>query len=124
MGTRIKRKTPAGTTARAVTFDRVHLKHYTMENHDLEQEIVALFLQQLPGTISLLKSARRPVDWKLAAHTLKGSAAAVGAARLNALAVAIEQSAFGKDPKTGKNLLIELDRAVEDFRKATRRIYG
>ena len=124
MRTRNKRKTPAAATAQTVTFDRAHLTHYTMQNRDLEQEIVALFLQQLPDTLHMLKAAKKPAEWKLAAHTLKGSAAAVGAARLNALAVKIEQRPFGKAPKASEKLLIELDNAVEDFRKVTRRIYG
>lgn len=124
MRTRNKSKTPAAATAQTVTFDRAHLVHYTMENRELEQEIVTLFLHQLPETLNMLKSAKKPVDWKLAAHTLKGSAAAVGAARINALAVKIERCSFGKGPDVSEKLLVELDRAVDEFRKATDRIYG
>ena len=29
-------------------FDRAHLSHYTMQNADLEREIIGLFLMQLP----------------------------------------------------------------------------
>ena len=124
MRRRNKRIAPVTATGRGAIFDRAHLTHYTMENYELEQEIVALFLQQLPQTIIMLKTAKSPDDWKLAAHTLKGSAAAVGAARINALAIEIEQCWFGGEPKTSKKLLLALDRAVAQFQKAAARIYG
>jgi len=124
MRTRNKRIVPVAATGRAAIFDRAHLTHYTMENYELEQEIVALFLQQLPKTIVMLKTAKSHDDWKLAAHTLKGSAAAVGANRINALAIEIERFSFGWEPKTSKKLLLALDQAVAQFQKAADRIYG
>ncbi|MBC8037807.1 MAG: Hpt domain-containing protein [Rhizobiales bacterium] len=123
MSTRSKRITPAAASRRTVTLDRAHLAHYTMENPDLEREIIALFLQQLPATTAMLKAAGNQADWKLAAHTLKGSAAAVGAARINALAVELEKCVFGAAPSVIKDLLAALDRAVTQFRKAAGRIY-
>ena len=47
----------------------------------LEQEILALFIEQAPVTIDALKHAHTKRDWSIAAHTLKGSARAVGAWR-------------------------------------------
>lgn len=119
-----KRKTPAAAAERTVTFDRAHLAHYTMKNRELEREIMALFLQQLPETITMLKTAASREDWKLAAHTLKGSAAAVGARRINGLAAEIERCSFGVNSRNTEKLLTELDQAADQFRKATRRIYG
>jgi len=118
------RATPAAVRSRAVTLDRVHLTHYTMENRELEREIIVLFLQQLPATTHQLKTAASQADWKLAAHTLKGSAAAVGANRINALAVQLEKCVFGMEPHAIKKLLTALDRAVVQFRKAVSRIYA
>jgi len=118
------RTTPSPVRRRAVTLDRIHLTHYTMENRELEREIITLFLQQLPATIGMLKSAASQADWKLAAHTLKGSAAAVGASRINALAVELENCGFGGGPRATKSLLTALDRAVTQFRKAAQRIYA
>ena len=120
MSARNKRTTPGTSGRRAVTFNRAHLIHYTMENRELEREIITLFLQQLPATIHMLKTAAGPEDWKLASHTLKGSAAAVGASRINALAVELE--ACGASEVSG--LLTALDRAVTQFRKAAGRIYA
>ncbi len=123
MSTRHKRSTPVKSGRRAVTFDRAHLMHYTMENRELEREIIGLFLQQLPATTGLLKTAASEADWKLAAHTLKGSAAAVGARRINALAVELEACVLGAESLATRSLLTALDRAVTQFRKAAQRIY-
>ncbi len=124
MGARSKPTTPVSMGRETPTLDRAHLAHYTMENRELECEIIALFLEQLPTTMAMLKTAARPADWKLAAHTLKGSAAAVGAARINALAIEIEKCVFGKDRKAIQELLTALEQAVTQFRRAASRIYG
>ncbi len=124
MSTRSKRIPSAGAIDRAVTLDRAHLAHYTMENRELEREIVTLFLQQLPSTTAMLKTAGNYADWKLAAHTLKGSAAAVGATRINALAVELEKCDFPPASASSQKLLTALEGAVGQFRRAVGRIYG
>jgi HPt (histidine-containing phosphotransfer) domain-containing protein len=105
-----------------VALDRAHLARYTMENRELEREIITLFMQQLPATTALLRTATSQSDWKHAVHTLKGSAAAVGAIRINALALELETHTFDTDRKAVKNLLAALDRAMVQFRRATRHI--
>lgn len=62
--------------------DRKHLARYTLGDEALEEEILGLFLEQLPKTIATLRSAQTDKDWTCAAHTLKGSARCVGAWRL------------------------------------------
>lgn len=124
MRTRSKRTTPVRASGRATVLDRAHLARYTMENRELEREIIALFLQQLPATTAMLKTAATQADWKLAAHTLKGSAAAVGATRINALAAELEKWAFDADHDPVENLLAALDRAIAQFRRAVGRIHG
>jgi len=59
--------------------DLDHLRRYTMGDRQLEREILGLFADQLPVTIATLKSATTDKEWSIAAHTLKGSARAVGA---------------------------------------------
>ena len=61
-----------------VVFDRVHLQQYTMDNPQLEREVVDLFLGQLPDILEHLSASVDSKDWRLWAHTLKGSAVAVG----------------------------------------------
>ncbi len=71
--------------------DLAHLRRYTMGDHDLEIEILGLFASQLPLTISALKNAPSEKEWRIAAHTLKGSARAVGAWSLATIAESAER---------------------------------
>ncbi|MDH4981439.1 Hpt domain-containing protein [Hyphomicrobium sp. D-2] len=77
---------PAETPAAALSaadadqpVDLGHLRRFTHGDAALEAEILALFSDQLPVTIRALKDATSIKDWNIAAHTLKGSARAVGA---------------------------------------------
>jgi HPt (histidine-containing phosphotransfer) domain-containing protein len=83
-------KVSAGVDGDSDIFDRGHLNHYTMNIPGLDAEVVGLFLAQLPETISMIEAARTASDWKLATHTLKGSASSVGARRINQLAASLE----------------------------------
>jgi HPt (histidine-containing phosphotransfer) domain-containing protein len=80
----------AGEDAPAI--DLLHLSRYTLGNRVLEAEVLALFAAQLPDTLLALRRARGESDWRIAAHTLKGSARAVGAWRLAELAEQAERS--------------------------------
>lgn len=91
-----------------VIFDRPHLARYTMDNPELEKEIIGLFLQQLPSIITMLAEADSAAAWKMAAHTLKGSAAAVGATAIHACAVDLEERGFVIDVDVKIKLVEEL----------------
>lgn len=71
--------------------DLAHLRRYTAGDVSLEQEVLGLFVTQLPLTISELHTSASEADRRRAAHTLKGSARAVGAWRLAKLAEQAEQ---------------------------------
>lgn len=64
-----------------VIFDRSHLAQYTMDSPDLEREIVGLFVAQLPAILDRLQNVDSREDWRIATHTLKGSALAIGACK-------------------------------------------
>lgn len=84
----------ASTRARApVTLDLDHLRVYTLGAADLEREVIGLFVAELPRICAALASAAAAQDWYRAAHTLKGSALAVGARELAAVAVEAEANA-------------------------------
>lgn len=74
----------------APILDLTHLRKYTLGAGDLEREILALFLAELPNTRKALEAASTRSAWHMAAHTLKGSALAVGAGRLAAAGSAAE----------------------------------
>jgi len=67
-----------------VIFDRSHLAQYTLDSPELEREIVGLFVAQLPAILDRLQNGASREDWRIAAHTLKGSALAIGAWRRRA----------------------------------------
>ncbi len=71
--------------------DLAHLRRYTLGDRGLELEILGLFVDQLPITIGALKNAPTEKEWGMAAHTLKGSARAVGAWPLATLAEGAER---------------------------------
>lgn len=62
--------------------DRVHLARYTFGSLPLELEVLGLFADQAPKTLGELAGAPTDKAWRDAAHTLKGSARAVGAWRI------------------------------------------
>ena len=76
----------------AAAIDRVHLERMTFGDRGLEREVLELFDRQ---SHMLMVRMRAGGDDAVAplAHTLKGSAAGVGAIRVAAAADAAEQSA-------------------------------
>lgn len=123
MASRAERKPGMEAMADPQVFDRVHLARYTMDSVELEREIVQLFLAQLPETLATIGAALQTTDWKLATHSLKGSAAAVGAHRINRLAEDLER--LGVDAVPERNALIrDLDCAVAEFRDLVTRLYS
>jgi len=72
---------PAGSLA-AEAVDRTYLARFTLGNPALEREVLELFSAQVPLYLVRLREAATSQAWKEAAHTIKGSAAAIGAWRL------------------------------------------
>ncbi len=104
-------------------FDRAHLSHYTLHSADLEREILDLFLAQLSVTVAQIDAADTQDDWKLCIHTLKGSAASVGARRLQMIASELETLGFEGDRQIRGLRLQVLQGAVVEFREAVRHIH-
>jgi len=61
--------------------DLVHLSRYTLGERALEREVLELFCTQSLVYLERLRAAQSDQDWKDAAHSLKGSASAIGAWR-------------------------------------------
>lgn len=96
--------------------DLEHLRRYTLGNRGLELEILGLFVDQLPTTIGALKSATTDEEWGMAAHTLKGSARAVGAKPLAALAEDAERLVGASDVNTRGATVRRLEGAAAEAR--------
>ena len=71
--------------------DRAYLARFTLGNAALEREVLGLFAEQAPLYLERLREAHSGSAWKDAAHTIKGSASAVGAWRLARFAEMAEQ---------------------------------
>lgn len=97
----------------AAPIDHAHLGRYTMGNRALEVEVLQLFAGQAPETLAMLAAAVTDRDWHIAAHTLKGSARAVGAWEIATLAETAERDGPAA-PSRSENLArisASLDRA-------------
>jgi HPt (histidine-containing phosphotransfer) domain-containing protein len=77
--------------------DGAHLDRMTLGDASLEREVLAMFSGQAVGLIARLASL--PSDIMALAHTLKGSARAIGAFRVAAAAEGLEAAIrHGDDP--------------------------
>ncbi len=96
--------------------DLTYLRRFTFGNADLEREVLGLFADQAPQYLSQLRTARSTKAWGDAAHTIKGSARAVGAWHLARVAEAAER--LKDQPEPGRRLqAIELiAAAIEEAR--------
>lgn len=112
-----KTKPERADERQAPVFDRAHLAHYTMNDEILEREVVGLFLTQLNVTIDMIETAGTAAEWRLWTHTLKGAAAAIGAFRLQSVALALENAAFDPDQGDPRPQLDPLAEAVAELRQ-------
>jgi HPt (histidine-containing phosphotransfer) domain-containing protein len=71
--------------------DLNYLRRFTLGNAALEEEVLRLFIDQAPLYLEQLRNAGSTKAWGEAAHTLKGSAGAIGARRLTSVAEMVER---------------------------------
>jgi HPt (histidine-containing phosphotransfer) domain-containing protein len=94
--------------------DFEHLSRMTLGDAGLEQEVLAMFVAQSTTLVSTL--AAMPVDARALAHTLKGSARAIGAFSVADAAARLEAAiARGFDTSAA---LAELGETVAEARAA------
>lgn len=96
--------------ARLVVFDRERFLTSTMNDYNLQREVLNLFLDQLAHIRAVINlKPQSSSERKFMAHTLRGAAAAVGASEIESLAKSWEAVNF--DP-------VVLDALLEDARAA------
>ena len=86
--------------------DLQHLGRQTAGDIALESELLTLFEAQCERLRPLLGAGCPAAARADAAHTLKGSACAIGASRLGAVAGRLEAALRGKAPETGAAALM------------------
>jgi HPt (histidine-containing phosphotransfer) domain-containing protein len=94
--------------------DIEHLQRMTLGDASLEREVLAMFSAQAVGLIGSL--ATLPADTGALAHTLKGSARAIGAFAVAEAASCLETAIQNGDDPT--EALAELSDAVAQARSA------
>lgn len=98
----------------ALPIDLAHLRRYTFGDRALEKEVLHLFVTQLPETLAALRAAASEREWRMAAHTLKGSSRAVGAWRIASLAQDAESLSCGGDHEACEEVISRLDDAASE----------
>ncbi len=95
--------------------DRKHLDRQTFGDADLAREVLGLFADQCDRLIpGLLDPSLAPETRADLAHTLKGSALGVGAARVAALADRLEAALRAGEGETARDLEPALAEAVRE----------
>jgi HPt (histidine-containing phosphotransfer) domain-containing protein len=79
--TRVETGKPPEEPTAARPVDLAHLSRYTLGERALEREVLELFCTQSVLYLEQLRAAMSDKAWKDAAHSLKGTARAVGAWR-------------------------------------------
>lgn len=101
---------PADNTA----IDRRHLSRMTFGDHSLEREVLQLFDRQAELLMQRM-DASEPAAVATLAHTLKGSAAGIGAGRVAQAAAAAERAA-SHTPGECSVAIAELAQSVAEAR--------
>ena len=104
----------ADGAAAAPAVDLVHLNRFTMGNRALEREVLAIFASQMGEYLDRLKSAGDAKAWREAAHTIKGSAWAIGAWKLGEHATAAERLGFECPQGVREAAILSISRAAGD----------
>lgn len=98
----------------ACPIDHNFLARYTFGNRALEVEVLQLFADQAPDYLQALRIAATEKAWRDAAHTLKGSARAVGALQVAEKAERAEALRSSPDVNARARAVLLLEEALAD----------
>ena len=98
----------------AAPIDRAYLARFTLGSVELERDVLGLFADQAIVTLRHVREASTNQAWHLATHTLKGSAAAVGATRLAQLAELAERLDIEAHTAQSEQLALKAVAALEE----------
>ena len=94
--------------------DLVHLARFTLGDRELEREVLELFTAQVSDYMGWLRDACGTKDWHEAAHTIKGSAGAVGAWRVAKMAQVAETLKDDPSPERRAEAVSALQDAIDE----------
>ncbi len=102
-------------------YDREAFLERLAGDRGIADYILEVFVEQLPGQTGDLLVAVQAGDWAGAAdraHSIKGSAANVGAERIRKLALEVEKACERRDPAVVADLVGRIESGLQDFRLA------
>jgi HPt (histidine-containing phosphotransfer) domain-containing protein len=106
--------------------DLDYLRRFTLGNVSLEEEVLRLFSDQAPLYLEQLRNAKSAKAWAEAAHTIKGSGAAIGARRLSSIAEMVErldvETAGAQDEDFRAQAIEAVTGALEEVRRCIDRL--
>lgn len=105
-----------GLDAGPAPVDHAYLARFTLGNAALEREVLDLFAEHAPTYLLQLMAAESDRAWYEAAHTLKGSARAVGALDVAAAAERAETARGVDDPGERAVVIDALASALDEVR--------
>ena len=105
-------------------FNREHLERYTLGDEALERELLELFAVQAQQQLGFLADCNDTETWRVANHTLKGAAVAVGAFAVAQLAENLENLAYNSNVAEQDRLLAELSHEVARCQTELLRRFG
>jgi len=103
--------------ATAPPVDRAYLARFTLGNAALEREVLDLFAEHAPTYLLQLMAADTDRAWYQAAHTLKGSARAVGAKQVALAAERAEAMQGPRDAAERAAMIDALAAALDEVRE-------
>ncbi|HVB81448.1 MAG TPA: Hpt domain-containing protein [Candidatus Binataceae bacterium] len=113
--------TDSHDAANGAPVDREVIQNLRDEGENLLSELVEMFIVEVPGQLATLEAALAKDDagaTRLTAHTLKGTGGNFGAARMLALATALEEKGRDGSLEGASALLVALRAECLRVRKA------
>ncbi len=104
----------SGAKAGDAPIDRAHLARYTLGNAALEREVLDLFCTQSLSYLEQLRAATTRTALCEAAHSLNGSARAVGAWRMARAAECVEASSDNARAEERTAHIAELEASLQE----------
>lgn len=102
-------------------FDRAAFLDRLQGDREIAAYILEVFISELPGLLAVLLASCQAGDLEAAArqaHSIKGSAANVGAEVIKCLAVQAEKACEQRELKIVAELVGQMESALQDFRRA------
>jgi len=114
------------STAREMDSDVLdldHLAQYTGGDPCLERELMGLFRTQANQQVENIAVAFDDDAWKMATHTLKGSARSIGALRVGQRAADLEAIGFTGDESEKQEMIASLRNDLSDCLTLINRLF-